>query len=104
MIICLNIDIIARNVNGGNVVNNLFVVRSKRIVDSLSYAGSNGCGIRGEYRIIGVFGFRFGIRIRIRIRVNGIRAVGVAGQIKQIVRKSVAAGFTQSLTIRKVRQ
>ena len=102
MIIGVDAHIIAGNISGRNVVNDLLVVLGQRIVDRLRHAGSDRCRIRREHRVVRVTRLR--VRFGIRIRVDRVGTVGVARKVKEIIRKSVAARFTQRLIVGKVGQ
>ena len=104
MIIGVDAHIIAGNISGRNVVNDLLVVLGQRIVDRLRHAGSNCRCIRREHRVVRIIRLRVGVGFGIRIRVDRVGAVGVTCKVKEIICKSVAARFTQRLIARKVGQ
>ena len=102
MIIGVDAHIIAGNISGRNVVNDLLVVLGQRIVDRLRHAGSDRCRIRREHRVVRIIRLRVGFGIR--IRVDRVGAVGVTCKVKEVIRKSVATRFTQRFIIGKVSQ
>ena len=102
MIVCANIDVLARNIHSSNVVNDLLFILGQSIFDCLRDTGSDRCRVGGEDGIVRVI--RVGFRLRIGFRINRIGAVGIARQIKQIVRKRVATRLTQSIAVGKVGQ
>ena len=104
MIIGVDAHIIAGNISGRNVVNDLLVVLGQRKVDRLRHAGSDRCRIRREHRVVRIIRLRVGGGFGIRIRVDRVGAVGVTCKVKEIICKGVAARFTQRLIIGKVSQ
>ena len=102
VIIGVDAHILPGDIRRGNVVNDLLVVLGQRIVDRLRHAGSDRCRIRREHRVVCIIRLRVGFGIR--IRVNRVGAVGVTCKFKEVIRKSVAARFTQRLIIGKVSQ
>ena len=106
MIIGVDAHIIAGNISGRNVVNDLLVVLGQRIVDRLRHAGSDRCRIRREHRVVRIIWLRVGVGVGVgfRIRVDRVDAVGVTCKVKEIICKSVAARFTQRLIVGKIGQ
>ena len=102
VVVCVNTYVLPGDIRRGNVVNDLLVVLGQRIVDRLRHAGSDRCRIRREHRVVRIIRLRVGFGIR--IRVNRVGAVGVTCKFKEVIRKSVAARFTQRLIIGKVSQ
>ena len=102
MIVCKDAHIIAGNISGRNVVNDLLVVLGQRIVDRLRHAGSYCRCIRREHRVVCVIRLRVGFGIR--IGVDRVGTVRVTRKIKEIICKGVAARFTQRLIVGKVGQ
>ena len=100
VIIGVDAHILSGDIRRGNVVNDLLVVLGQRIVDRLRHAGSDCCRIRREHRVVCIIRLRVGFGIR----VNRVGAVGVTCKVKEVIRKSVAARFTQRLIIGKVSQ
>ena len=100
VIIGVDAHILPGDIRRGNVVNDLLVVLGQRIVDRLRHAGSDCCRIRREHRVVCIIRLRVGFGIR----VNRVGAVGVTCKVKEVIRKSVAARFTQRLIIGKVSQ
>ena len=102
MIVCKDAHIIAGNISGRNVVNDLLVILGQSIVDRLRHAGSNCRCIRREHRVVCVIRLR--VRFGIRIRVDRVGTVRITRKVKEIICKSVAACFTQRLIVGKVGQ
>ena len=105
VIIGVDAHILPGDIRRGNVVDDLLVVLGQCIVDRLRHTGRDRRRIRRKHRIVGIIRLRLGLRIRIdRVGINGIRAVGIASQIKQIIRKCIAAGLAQRLAIGQICQ
>ena len=102
MIIGVDAHIIAGNISGRNVVNNLLVVLGQRIVDRLRHAGSDRRRIRREHRVVCIIRLRVGFGIR--IRVDRVGTVRITRKVKEIICKSVAARFTQRFIVGKIGQ
>ena len=102
MIIGVDAHIIAGNISGRNVVNDLLVVLGQRIVDRLRHAGSDRRRIRREHRVVCIIRLRVGFGIR--IGVDRVGTVRITRKVKEIICKSVAARFTQRLIVGKVGQ
>ena len=102
MIIGVDAHIIAGNISGRNVVNDLLVVLGQRIVDRLRHAGSDRRRIRREHRVVCIIRLRVGFGIR--IRVDRVGTVRITRKVKEIICKSVAARFTQRLIVGKIGQ
>ena len=105
VIIGVDAHILPGDIRRGNVVDDLLVVLGQCIVDRLRHTGRDRRRVRRKHRIVGIIRLRLGLRIRIdRVGINGIRAVGIASQIKQIIRKCIAAGLAQRLAIGQICQ
>ena len=102
MIIGVDAHIIAGNISGRNVVNDLLVVLGQRIVDRLRHAGSDRRRIRREHRVVCIIRLRVGFGIR--IRVDRVGTVRITRKVKEIICKSVAARFTQRFIVGKIGQ
>ena len=105
VIIGVDAHILPGDIRRGNVVDDLLVVLGQCVIDRLRHTGRDRRRVRGKHRIVGIIRLRLGLRIRIdRVGINGIRAVGIASQIKQIIRKCIAAGLAQRLAIGQICQ
>ena len=104
VVVGVNTYVLAGNIHGGDIVHDLLFVGGQCIVDRLGHAGCDSRRIRGEHRIVLVVRFGLRIRLGLRGRTNGVGAVGIARQVKQIVCKGVAARLAQRLTVGKIRQ
>ena len=102
MIVCKDAHIIAGNISGRNVVNDLLIILGQRIVDRLRHAGSNCRCIRREHRVVCVIRLR--VRFGIRIRGDRVGTVRITRKVKEIICKSVAARFTQRFIVGKIGQ
>ena len=93
VIISINVNIISWKICCGNIVNYLFIVPCKRVINGLWNAGSNRRCIRWKHRIISLIS---GLGIRI-IRIH-FRQLILTVFIAPIC-KNVAASFSQQFNI-----
>ena len=104
VIVRINVHIAARYIGNCNIINYLLAVGGQCIVYGLRHARRNGCGIRGEYGIVFIFRLRLRLLGLGFLGVNWVRAVRIACQIEQIIRKCITACLAQGFTVGKIGQ